>query len=51
VAKLENDMAKYKDEALNPPWYRTTTFGFILGVVATGAVIGLGVYTYHSLKP
>jgi hypothetical protein len=51
VAKLENDVAKYKDEALNPPWYRTTTFGFILGVVATGAVIGLGVYTYHSLKP
>ena len=51
VFDLRSDVAKYKDEALNPPWYRTPTFGFILGVVATGAVIGLGVYTYHSLKP
>lgn len=50
VAHWQTETARYKVESENPPWYRTPLMGFALGVVFTGATIGLGAYAIHALK-
>lgn len=47
---LEKKIVTVEWERDHPPWYRTTWFGVIVGVVATGAVVGLTAYTFHALK-
>ena len=39
-----------EDEARNPPWYRTTGFGVVLGVVTTAGLVSLSIWALHSVK-
>jgi hypothetical protein len=48
VAALNESIVKYRTELDNPPWYKSPWFGFTLGVVTTGACIGLGAYALRS---
>jgi len=41
TAELQEKLAKAQEEAANPPWYRTTTFGVVIGVTGT-VLIGVG---------
>ena len=40
-----------EEEARNPPWYSTTTFGVVIGVVATAVVFGVAVAAVNSTRP
>lgn len=37
-----------EEEARNPPWYNTRTFGVIVGVVATVGVMALGIWALEA---
>ncbi len=50
VTALEVQNDKLREEITNPPWYRSQLFGFVTGIVVTGACVGLGFYTYSSLS-
>ncbi len=50
VAHWQTEANKYKAEAESPPWYKTPTFGFVMGVVFTSVAMGAGAYAIHSLK-
>ena len=50
VVDLETQTTKLRDEIANPPWYRSPLFGFVTGIVVTGACVGLGFYTYSSIS-
>jgi hypothetical protein len=41
TAELQQKLTKAQEEAASPPWYRTTTFGVVLGVTGT-VIIGMG---------
>ena len=40
-----------EEEARNPPWYSTPTFGVVLGAVATAAVFGIAVAAIDATRP
>lgn len=48
VAALETQVEKYRAEVESPAWYRSPITGFVLGVVVTGACVGVGAYVYSA---
>ncbi len=40
-----------EEEARNPPWFSTTAFGVVIGVVATAAVFGIAVAAIDATRP
>jgi hypothetical protein len=42
VAALTTKVTVLETEARNPPWYHSVWFGAALGIVTTGALVGLG---------
>lgn len=39
-----------EEEVRNPPWYSTTTFGVVVGVVATAAIFGIAVAAIDATR-
>lgn len=50
ILRLEKRNIALQEELNNPAWYKTRTFGIIVGVVATGAVFGLSIYAYDKVR-
>ena len=50
VLGLEKRNLQLGDELRNPPWYTTRTFGVLVGVVGTVAVVGLSVYALDRAR-
>lgn len=51
LARSEQARLDAEEEVRNPPWYSTTTFGVVVGVVATAAVFGLAVWAIDATRP
>lgn len=47
IASLDAQLAKYKEQVDNPPWYRSPFVGFAAGALFTGMCVGVGVYAAH----
>ncbi len=43
LGRSEQARLEAEEEARNPPWYSTRTFGVVLGVLATAAIFGIAV--------
>lgn len=44
VAKQQTEMMELRRSMDEPPFYKSVWFGVVIGVVMTGAAVGLGVY-------
>lgn len=51
LARAEKARLKAEEEARNPPWYNTRTFGVVVGVLATAAVFGIAVAAVNATRP
>lgn len=51
LGRSEEARLNAEEEARNPPWYSTTTFGVFIGVVATAAVFGIAVAAIDATRP
>jgi len=47
LLKSEKRTIEWQDEALNPPFFKSLTFGVILGTVVTGTIAGLVIWALH----
>jgi len=50
LQKTEEARLRAEEEARNPSWYTTRTFGVIVGAVGTAAIFGFSVYAIDSLR-
>ena len=51
LGRSEQARLDAEEEVRNPPWYSTTTFGVIIGAVATGVVFGIAVAAVNATRP
>jgi hypothetical protein len=50
VTGLEARTKELEEQLANPPFWKTTWFGFTVGVVATGALVGLTAWGIHAAR-
>jgi hypothetical protein len=50
LLRVEKINAELEEEFRNPPWYNTRTFGVIVGVLATSAIVGMSVLAVNWAK-
>ncbi len=51
LGRSEQARLNAEEELRNPPWYSTTTFGVVIGAVATAAVFGIAVAAIDATRP
>jgi hypothetical protein len=50
VPNLELRIQDLERQLANPPFWKTTWFGFAVGIVVTGAIVGVTAYGIHSTR-
>ena len=49
IAALQKTVATQHDAILNPPFYRSLWFGIVIGMVLTGAAVGIAAIGFGSV--